>query len=661
MEHSSILVELLIMLLVTAPVVFVIQKLKMPAMIGFLIAGVILGPSVTGWITDKQDIEIFAEIGVVLLLFSIGLEFSLTNLKKLHKQMLIGGTLQFILTSGAVFAVTYYFHWNFKEALILGFLIALSSTAIVFKLLWDQGEIRSPQGMLATGILLFQDLCVVPLVIFVQAIGGEANIPTIEVIFSMARALAILAAIWLFLRFLLVPIFKEIARLQNRELFLIFTVLLVVGVAWLTDWIGLSYALGAFIVGILLAESDYSHEVMAEIIPIRNLLFSLFFISIGMLLDIGFVMDNINEVLGFTLTAILGKALIVFIVVYLMTRSFRLSILVGMLLAQVGEFSFVLAKLARDYDIINFVDYQGFLATTLLSMLVTPFAFKAAPKVALWFQDAQIEKFKKETSQPVDKKDHTIILGFGITGHNLARVLTETHTPFVVIDLLPDNIREARDMGYEVIFGDASKKDILLRAGIEEARVLVIAISDAFTTRHALSLARSLNEKITIIVRTRRESDIDEYYKFGATQVISEEFETSVEIFSRVLEEFHIPRNITQMQVELIRQDRYSMLRGLSISAETMANLPDVLAKTVVETYVLLEGSPWIGKTFGDLNLKQKTGVVVISIVRNVRTTSNPPDDFMLQQADVLILVGSHFQLDAALTILQGNNSRPSS
>ncbi len=654
MEHSQILTELLIILLVTAPVVFICQKIKLPAMIGFLVAGIILGPSLTNWISNKEDIEIFAEIGVVLLLFSIGLQFSFSNLKQLRKQMLIGGSLQVLLTAGSVFVVTHYFGWGLKEALVIGFLIALSSTAIVFKLLWDRGEIRAPHGMFATAILLFQDLCVVPMVLVVQAMGGEADVSVMAAAWNIVRALAILIGLWFLLRLLLVPIFAEISRLQNRELFLIFTVLLVIGVAWLTDWLGLSYALGAFIVGILLAESDYSHEVMAEITPIRNLLFSLFFISIGMLLDLSFVLENWQGVAGFTLTAIVGKALIIGVIVLVMTRSIRLSVLVAMLLAQVGEFSFVLAQLAREYDILSNVDYQGFLATTLLTMLLTPLSIKVAPKVAMWFGQHQKETLSFDPKTTAEKKGHTIILGFGVTGHNLGRVLTETHTPFVIVELLPDLIREAKDMNYDVIFGDVSKRDILLRAGVETARVLVIAISDPLATRHALSMARTLNKNITIIVRSRQEVNFDQYYKFGANQVISEEFETSVEIFSRVLEEYHIPRNITQMQVELVRQDRYSMLRGLSLSPETMANLPDVLAKTVVETYVLLDGSPWLGKTVGELNLKETTGTFIISVVRNVASTANPSKEMVLEQGDVLIIVGSHVQLDAAIQRLEG-------
>lgn len=654
MEHSHILTELLIMLLVTAPVVFIVQKLKLPAMIGFLVSGILLGPSVTNWISNKEDIEIFAEIGVVLLLFSIGLEFSFSTLKQLRKQMLIGGSLQLFLTTGIIFGLAHYCGWSLKESLILGFILTLSSTAIVFKLLWDKGEVRTPQGMLATGILLFQDLCVVPMVLLVQAMGGQTDLPLTQVLFSLTKALAILVSLWFFLRFLLVPIFGQIARLQNRELFLIFTVLLVVGVAWLTEWAGLSYALGAFIVGILLAESDYSHEIMAEITPIRNLLFSLFFVSIGMLLDLHFVFEHWQKVMSFTATAILGKAAIIGVVVYILTRSFRLSILVGMLLAQVGEFSFVLAQLSREYNLLGYVDYQGLLATTLLSMLLTPFAVKIAPKVSFWFQDKQPERFKTKVDTVQTKKDHTIILGFGITGHNLARVLTETHTPFVIVELIPDLIREAKDMNYEVIFGDASKRDILIRAGIDSARVLVIAVSDPVAARHALSMARTLNDKITIIVRTRQEVDIDEYYKFGATQVVSEDFETSVEIFSRVLEVFRIPRNITQMQVELIRQDRYSMLRGLSLSSETMANLPDILAKTAVETYVVLKKSAWIGKTLGDLQLKEKTGALIISTVSNSHPTASPTEDYVIAQGDVLIMVGSHMQLDLAISLLEG-------
>lgn len=653
MHDIPILAEILIILLVTAPIVFICQKLKLPAIVGFLASGVLLGPSVTNLIANKEHIEVFAEIGVILLLFTIGLEFSVANLKQFRKQMLWGGTLQLVLTGGIVFAITYYFGWRPKEALILGFMLTLSSTAIVFKLLMDRGEVRSPQGMLATGILLFQDLCVVPMVLIIRAMGEGTRVPLPEAVLAIFRALIIVIVLWLTLRVLLPKVLDQIARIENRELFLIAAILIVIGVSWITNWAGLSYALGAFIAGILLAESDYCHEIMAEISPIRNLLFSLFFISIGMLFDVDFVVGHFQQLIGFTLAAIVGKGLIIGGVVFLLSRSLRLAVLVGMMLPQVGEFSFVLAQLSREFNLLGYVDYQGFLCTTLISMVATPFFFKYAPHLAMWFQETRAELPQAPEPAAPKMSGHTIILGYGVTGHNLARVLTETHIPFVVVELQPDLIQEAKDLKYNVIYGDAAKRDILIQAGMEKARVLVIAISDPFATKHILNLARSINKDIDIIVRTRRESEIDDYYRFGASQVISEEFETSVEIFSRVLEEFRIPRNVTQLQVELIRQDRYSMLRGLSLSPETMANLPDILARTVVETFVLLEDSYWVGKSLKELNLQEQTGTVIVSVVRSVASTTNPPPEFELHSGDVLILLGSHVQLDAALSILK--------
>jgi len=655
MEHAPILTELLIILLVTAPIVFLFQKLKLPSIVGLFVAGVILGPSLTGWVSDKEHIEVFAEIGVVLLLFTIGLEFSFSNLKQLRKQMLVGGSLQLFLTGGAVFFITYYFGWRPQEALIFGFVLSLSSTAIVFKLLMDRGEIRSPQGAFATGILLFQDLCVVPMLIIIQAMGHGERLPLSDALFSIGRALVVILLLWVFLRYFLSRLFAHIARLQNRELFVIFTVLIVIGVAWMTEWIGLSFALGAFITGILIAETDYSHQVMGEIAPIRNLLFSLFFISIGMLLDVTFMLEHWKEVLSFTFAAVVGKGIIIAFVIYLLTRSLRLAIIVGMILAQVGEFSFVLAQLAREYNLMSYTDYQGFLATTLISMSITPFAIKFAPKAALWFQDTKATTLLTEAKPEPKREGHAIILGFGVTGHNIARVLTGTHLPFVVVDLQPDPIHEAKVLKYDTLFGDATKTEILEGADIDSAKVLVIAISDPFTTKHVLSMARTMNKNLTIVVRTRREDEIDEYYRYGASQVISEELETSVEIFSSVLEVFRIPHNMIQMQVDLVRQDSYSMLRGLSLSAKTLSNLPDIISKTVVDSFVILEGSPWAEKTLGELNLYKQSGALVISVVRNMKTTTNPNLNYKFAIGDVLVMVGSHAQLDQALSILKGS------
>lgn len=654
MENIPVLSELLLILLVTAPVVFLFQKLKQPAIVGFLVAGVILGPSVSGLVRNQAHIDALSEIGVILLLFTIGLEFPVASLKRLRRPMLVGGSLQLALTAAVVFAVDVYFGWKPKEALVLGMLLALSSTAIVLKILQESGEMDSPHGKMTTGILLFQDMCVVPLVLTVQALGEGAGVPFAQALFFPVKAFLIVAGLGLLLHFALPFVMTPLARLRSRELFALFVILFCAGTAWVTHWAGLSYSLGAFLAGLLLAESEYCHEVVAEVAPLRNLLFSLFFISIGMLLDVTFLSQNLELVVGFTSITFLAKAVIAGGVVYLLCRSRRLAVLSGLALAQVGEFSFVLARLAQDSGLISFPDYQGFLSISILTMMLTPFIMRVSPRVAAWTEKSQMAKIKVAESAQAGAplSGHVVIAGFGLNGQNLGRVLTETRIPFVVVDLSPDRFQIARSLNYPSIFGDATHREVMEKAGLERAAMLVLAISDPAATRRAVAMAHCLNRELDILVRTRHVEEIDDLYRLGAKQVIAEELETSVEIFARVLEEYRVPRNITQMQVDLVRRDRYSMLRGLSLPAATLEKLPEILAETTVETIAVLENAPCIGRSLAEMNLRKVCGATVLAIIEAGKTRTNPDPHYRLQKGDLLILVGSHAQLDKAMEIL---------
>jgi len=662
MPHDlPLLGDLLLLLLASVPIAFIFHRLRLPTTVGFMITGIVIGPYGLGLIKDVQAIEVLAEIGVVLLLFTIGLEFSLRRIVEMKRMVLAGGGAQVFVTTLSVTAIAYAWGRPFNQSIFFGFLFALSSTAIVLKSYIDRAEVDAPHGRAGVGILLFQDLSIVLMMLLVPILGGREGTSPLRVALTLGSALAGVALIILAARKVVPFLLYHIVKLRSPDLFIIFVVLMSLGTAWLTSQFGLSLALGAFIAGMVLSESEYSHQVVADILPFRDVFNSIFFVSIGMLLSLSALWADLLIVLAWVGALTLGKAAVVLIIVRLLGYSLRVSTMAAVGLAQVGEFSFILAKAGLPQGLLTEADYQRFLAASILSMIATPFLIKAAPRIGYAVQSAFAPGSVLEPSvlgfnlEEPDLRGHVVIVGYGLNGRNLARVLSSVNVPYLVLELNAEAVRGASEQGERIIYGDATRMEVLHHVGLERARVLVLAISDPIATRHTVSLARQMNRDIHVIVRSRYMAELQDLLQLGADEVVPEEFETSIEIFSRVLREYGIARHEIQQQVEAVRREGYQMLRAPSLPHVQMSEIAEALAGASTETLVIDADSGAVGKTIGDLMLRSKTGVTIIAVVRDGQTDINPGSELRLQAEDVMVLLGSPEQIDRAIEHLNAS------
>jgi len=657
MSDLPFLRQLIIVLAATISIVFVFQKLRLPTIVGFLLAGVIIGPNGLQLITSLSQVETLAEIGVVLLLFSIGLEFSFETIVSVQRRVIWAGLLQVGLTILLVLALTRFFGLSIEIGIFYGFLLSLSSTAIVLRIYNDRREINSIQGRLASGVLLFQDLCIVPMMLLLPVLGQSGKGSLVSIVWAVAKALfALVLIVWAARRFL-PRLLHQVALLRNREIFILFVVLICLGTAWLASESGLSLALGALIAGLVISESELSHQIIADVLPLRDCFSGIFFISIGMLLNLDLLTRDFLTPLMNLLLIVGIKSLLIFAVFWWLYGSIRLAVLLGLSLAQVGEFSFILAKAGINYKLLTPANEQLFLAGSILSMIATPFLIQSVHGLAVGLEamlgGSQESTSAGETAASENvAQGHVVVVGYGLNGQNLARVLKEVGIPYRVLEMDPDLVRCAKAAGEPIFFGDGTRPEILQQAGIRQARVVVIAISDPAATARVVSQARRSRPDLYIIVRTRYVAEIDHLYRLGANQVIPEEFETSVEIFARVLEEYHVPRNVISLQVDLIRKEHYSTLRGLRLQGKQLDELNQFLVGTTTDIFSIVGASPVVGKSLEEVDLRSRCGATVIAVVRAGKSYHNLGADFALAAGDMLVLLGDHKALDDAAQIL---------
>ncbi len=652
-QEATILRELIILLAASLPITFLFHKMRLPALVGFLLTGVLIGPHGGAIITETVVVERLAEIGVVLLLFTVGLEFSIADIMRSGRQLVVGGGMQVLLTATAVAVIALALAFPLPQAVFFGFLASLSSTAVVLKMYSDRVELDTAHGRLSTGVLLFQDMAVVPFMLLLPVLGqaaGSEGIAPFTVLISLGKAVVGLVVVFLAARRIVPFLLHQVIRLRNREIFFLLVVLLCLGTAWITDRFGLSLALGAFIAGLIISESEYSHRIVSEILPFRDYFASIFFISVGMLLEVRYFAGHWQLLIVLTTALAVLKTGVTTATALFLRYPLRSALLSGLALAQVGEFSFLLAQQGQQSGLIGGNVFQAFINTSILTLVATPFIMQTAPWVADRLRLMQPEATDRTNTCAVT--GHTIIAGYGLNGRNLARTLRATRIPYTVLEVNADTIRKARDEGETIIYGDITREDVLVRAGASCARVIVFAISDFAATRIAIRHVRRLNPAIFILVRTRYASEVDELLKLGADQVIAEEFESSIEIFSRVLHQYHVPGNIIANQISLVRFDGYKMLRGLSLDQEKIGRLAALFAAATVDNVQVQPDHPCVGRTLANLNIRKATGASVIAIVRNGSAVTNPGPDLSLQADDILVLLGSHQELDKAVELL---------
>lgn len=653
MEELIVIQDIVVILLVSLPIIFLFKKINIPSIVGFLIAGMIIGPYGFRLINDSDSINALAQMGVIALLFTIGLEISFKDLARMKKFVFIAGTLQVLITILISALIATAIGLNLTLSVFIGMLISVSSTSIILTLLTQSNELDTPHGQIALSVSIFQDLAVVAMVLLLPVLGGAEEFDFTSIILQLVLALGAVAMIVIAAKFIIPYVMIHLARARTREMFTIGTILILLGTAYLTYSIGLSFALGAFIAGLILSESDYSSQIVSEILPFKDVFISLFFVSIGLLLNIQLVLAYPLPIILISIGIIILKAVIVFFIVLLIKYPVRIAVMSALMLAQIGEFAFVLAQAGNTAGIINAEYYNAFLASSIFTMIMIPILFKVAP--VLGYTSSKLTPYKKsnDTSNQ-NLSGHVVVAGYGLNGRNLTRVLKETGIKYIVVEMNPDTVREEKRKGENIIFGDISKLEILEDVCIGNANVMVYAISDPGTTRRSLALAKQLNPNIYTVVRTRYVNEIEELAKLGADVIIPEEFETSLEIFRKVLEKYHIPLNIIMKQVAIIRNESYKLLRKEEKEPSSFIHLDEILAAGITETYYVNKDNPYAEKELSEINLRAETDATIIAIVRNGKTISNPSAREKLLVNDTLVITGDHASVDKAIWFLNG-------
>jgi len=643
------------------------RQFRVPSIIGFLATGIIAGPHALGFVNNIHEVEQMAEIGVVLLLFTIGIEFSLKELLRIRHLVLWGGGIQVGLTIGLVAVVSLLIGFTPAQSVFFGFLVSLSSTAILMKLLMDAGEMDTPHGKAALGILIFQDLCVVPLMLFVPFLGGAGS-GIADIAIVSAKALVVVVIAHFGARFAVPWIFSQVVRTRSRELFILTIIFIGFGTAWLTAEAGLSLALGAFIAGLAISESEYSQQVMGDIIPFRDAFLSLFFISVGMLLDPAFILSNPLVIIAIVAIIVVIKFIVAAGAALALQFPVRVALTSGLILAQVGEFAFVLSHSGMKYGLLTEKTYQVFLASSVATMALTPLYLKFASPVAERTSSIlhrllpsfllQGTKTTGVSHARFPMEGHVIIVGYGVNGKNVAKVLTDNGIHYIAIEANHLTVKSERKKGVKIIFGDASRPETLEHAHIDKARIMVVAISDAAATRRLVSQARSMNNNIHLIVRTRYITEMEPLYALGANEVIPEEFETSIEIFSRVLRNYLVPHDRIEECIGEIRKDSYQMFRSMSRRNSHAVGITSYLAGSELITCRVQRGCAADGSVLRDGLIKGSSGATILAIKRGDEVVSNPDSVWELRSEDIVLLLGNPQQLSVASKLFDPSNKK---
>lgn len=649
-----------VLILLTAAVLAVVlfRMLRLPPMLGYLLVGVLVGPHALGLIPDTQDTRYLAEFGVVFLMFSIGLEFSLPKLLTMRGAVFGFGGAQVLVTLGIVLSASLAAGLPWMTGVALGGALAMSSTAIVSKMLVERLELQSPHGRQIVGVLLFQDLAVVPLLILIPALArGDGNLGV-----SMAAAgvkAAVVLGVLLFLgQRLMRPWFNLVARQKSSELFMLNVLLVTLGLAYLTEVAGLSLALGAFLAGMLISETEYRYVVEDDIKPFRDVLMGLFFVTIGMLFNLDVVMANLAWVLLVLLALLVVKAAVIAGLGILFRHQPAVALRTGLGLAQAGEFGFVLLSQAGGLHLVEPRVMQVVLAAMLLSMLLAPFLIQNADLIIQRFYKGEWAGRARELHDIAVKSftvtGHVIICGYGRSGQNLARFLDQESVPFIALDIDPQRVRQAAAAGESVVYGDAGRREVLIAAGLNRAKAVVVTYADVPSAMKILSHIQQVRPDLPVIVRTVDDADLGKLLEAGAAEVVPEVLEGSLMLASHALMLMGIPLSRVLRRIREVREQRYGLFRGFFRGATDENLEAGESAQPRLLTLMINPTAPSVGKTLGELGLDEFLVEVVSVRRRNIRGLSPGPET-RIEAGDVLVLRGVGENLAAAeIKLLQG-------
>ena len=638
----------LILLAVAVGVVVLCRVLRLPAMLGYLIVGILIGPHVLGWIPDAPETRHLAEFGIVFLMFSIGLEFSLARLRTMQRVVFGLGTAQVLATMLLVMLTSLFFGLDWRAGLALGGVLAMSSTAIVSKMLVERAELNTPHGKNIMGVLLFQDLAVVPLIIIIPALASTGQAIHVTLGLALLKAALVLSALLIFGQRLLRPWFGLVARQKSSELFMLNVLLFTLGLAYFTEMAGLSLALGAFVAGMLISETEYRYQVEADIKPFRDVLLGLFFVTIGMLLNPASVMAGWNWIVLLLLIILPFKLAVVALLVRWFDGDWGAAIRSGLGLAQAGEFGFVLLTLAGGVNLLPSEVMQNVLAAMLISMLIAPFLIQHSEAIVRrispseWMHRAM--QLHQVAVQSMAVEAHIIICGYGRSGQALAHFMKQEHIHFIALDLDSRHVREAVAAGESVVYGDATKREVLLAAGLMRAKTLVITYDDLHSALKILHHVNELHPGLPVVVRTADDTHIESLKQAGAAEVVAEVLEGSVMLASQALLMSGVPLNRVIRRIQENRARRYSVFSGFfRLSVDAVGEVTESLQPRF-HSVLLDERDAAVDKTLNEINLAELR-VEVNSVRRhNVRGT-HPAGTMVLRAGDVLVLLGQPMPL----------------
>ncbi len=632
------------------------HKLRIPTIIGFLLTGVLAGPHCLGLVGASHEVEMFAEVGVILLLFVIGLELSLDELIRLKRPVFVGGAAQVLLTIAVMGLPLMFFDVGLGKSLFIGFLAALSSTAIVLKVLGEKAQLAAPHGRIALGALIFQDVAVVPMMLLVPLLAGASGNPWLSLGEMLLKGAFVAGVIFIGARKVVPLILGAVIRTRSRELFLMTTLGLCFAIALLTSTAGLSLSLGAFLAGLIMSESEYSHSALEGVLPFRDVFTSVFFVSIGMLLDPAFVVAHLPQVLGLTLAALLAKTLLAAAAGRILGYPLHVSILGGLCLCQIGEFSFVLAGVGMGHNLLTTVEYQYFLAIAIVTMALTPFLIAGIPAISGRLAKLLPFTMKVESETETDLRDHLIIAGFGLGGHHLARAAKAAGIRYVILEMNPDTVRRERDRGEPILYGDASQAAVLEHINVHKARILSVVISDPAAIGRIVATARALNPGLHIVVRTRFVSEIDVLMHMGAQEVVAEEYETSVEMFIRVLSTYLVPKGDIEHFVREIRAEGYGMLRRPMLGTADACSLEGTCSTFGATVLTVTRGAFVEGKSLVESRLRKEHGLTVVAVQRDGKTLINPDPGLVFMAGDRVHVFGEQARIAEKSCLFMGDN-----
>ncbi len=631
-------------------VVFLLLKVSASPIAGFLITGLIVGPNGLGLVTQPENVATMADLGVMLLLFSLGLEFSLKKMAEIRHIVLGGGALQVGGTILGVLLVCRLAGIPIPAAVFIGFVAAISSTAVALNVLDSRAERGSMHARAALGICIFQDLCIVPMIMVVPLLAHRA--PDQPIAWLLVKSFGVVVATVALARYVFPRVLDLIVGTRSKELFVITAVFTFLTIAWVTSSFGFSLALGAFLAGLILSESEYSYQIFADLRPVRDSLNSLFFVSIGMLVNPSQVLANPGLLLLVVASLVLGKLLLTGGSLLALGLPLQVALLAAAVLAQVGEFSFILLRVGDRMNLIPDAWFQLLISATVGSMLLCPVLYWAVQRILTGRREhAEQSLGEGEESFVPGLADHVIICGFGESGRNLARVLKQNELPYVVLDLNARRVKEARGEGEPIFFGDCSRSSILLRAGIRAARVVVLAVSDPFSTRRAVKVAHLMNPAGVILTRTKYLAEIEELYRLGSHEVIAEEFEAAIEIVTRILRVYHLPRAAVAAEIKSIRDTHFGIFladRHITVPRLRLSDRMELL----IETVQVPKHSSFSGLSIAETQLRKRSGATILGIGRGDNTWVNPDPREKILVDDFLVLSGTKEQLKRAIAIL---------